>query len=84
MILKITITDENDQILELATAESRHGSRVVYDYLDKATLQRQGFELLGAKDNLVEEEEEEEVPRCSGCGAELDEDILPHCRICDS
>ncbi len=28
--------------------------------------------------------EEEEVPRCSGCGAELDEDLGGHCPGCGS
>lgn len=48
-------------------------------------LEREAREAVEPSQEPVEEEElEEEVPRCSGCGAELDEDLGGHCPGCGS
>lgn len=43
MKVRITITDDDGKVLELAAAEVEHGSRQIYDFLLKAVYSRDGF-----------------------------------------
>ncbi len=51
--MKITfeIKSEEGELLELGTIESKFGSRVVYNYLERARMDRDDFRVLGAEDN---------------------------------
>lgn len=53
MKLRITITDDNGTVLEVAAAEAEHGSRQIYDYLLKAVYSRDGFMLTGLNESFL-------------------------------